>query len=142
VAETILPETTKSPGAKAAATGPFMARMVTDCYTPEEQQRFREGMTALEQSCQSAHQKSFVAVTPTERLALITALDQEQHAYMKSKAPEAPTHAFRMMKELALLGFFTSEIGCTQALRYKESPGPYEACVPYAPGDKAWAAHA
>lgn len=55
---------------------------------------------------------------------------------------EKPAHYFRMMKELALLGYFTSEIGCTQAQRYVESPGHYDPCVPYHPGDKALAPHA
>ena len=53
-----------------------------------------------------------------------------------------PAHYFRMMKELALLGYFTSEIGMTQALRYVEAPGRYDPCLPYKPGEKAWAPHA
>lgn len=53
-----------------------------------------------------------------------------------------PRHYFRMIKELALLGYFTSEIGCTQALRYIETPGHYDPCLPYTPGERAWAAHA
>ena len=55
---------------------------------------------------------------------------------------DKPAHYFRMMKELALLGYFTSEIGATQALRYVESPGRFDPCVPYTPGEKAWAPHA
>jgi hypothetical protein len=55
---------------------------------------------------------------------------------------EPPVHFFRMMKELALLGYFTSEIGCTQAQRYVESPGKFEPCVPYTKGEPAWAPHA
>lgn len=55
---------------------------------------------------------------------------------------DASSHYFRMMKELALLGYFTSEIGCTQALRYTETPGRYDPCVPYTPGEKSWASHA
>ena len=47
-----------------------------------------------------------------------------------------------MMKELALLGYFTSEIGYTQAMRYLESPGRFDPCAPHAPGDKSWAGHA
>jgi hypothetical protein len=61
-------------------------------------------------------------------------------------APEAnikrPAHYFRMMKELALLGYFTSEIGCTRAQRYIEVPGRFDPCIPYTPGEPAWAAHA
>jgi hypothetical protein len=53
-----------------------------------------------------------------------------------------PNHYFRMMKELALLGYFTSEIGMTQAQQYIETPGRYDPCAPYKPGEKAWASHA
>jgi hypothetical protein len=55
---------------------------------------------------------------------------------------EAPAHFFRMMKELALLGYFTSEIGYKQAMRYVETPGRFEPCTPYSPGERAWAPHA
>jgi len=53
-----------------------------------------------------------------------------------------PAHYFRMMKELALLGYFTSEPGATKALRYVETPGRYDPCVPYTPGEPQWAEHA
>ena len=55
---------------------------------------------------------------------------------------DSPAHYFRMMKELSLLGYFTSEIGMTQAQRYVESPGRFDPCVPYKAGEKAWASHA
>ena len=50
-----------------------------------------------------------------------------------------PDHYFRMMKDLTLLGYFTSEVGATKALRYIETPGHYDSCIPYKKGDKAWA---
>jgi hypothetical protein len=55
---------------------------------------------------------------------------------------DAPAHYFRMMKELTMLGYFTSEIGMTQAQRYIESPGRFDPCVPYTAGEKSWAPHA
>ena len=39
-------------------------------------------------------------------------------------------HYFRLIKELALLGYFTSEIGYRQAMRYVETPGRYGPCAP------------
>jgi hypothetical protein len=142
VADTILPATTKSPGAKAAATGPFIAVMVTDCYTPEDQKIFRDGMTKLEEACKAKCQAGFMQATPEQRTALLTELDKEQFAYQNTKKPEEPTHYFRMMKELSLLGFFTSEIGYTKAMRYRETPGKYEPCLPYTKGETSWAPHA
>ncbi|WP_306520868.1 gluconate 2-dehydrogenase subunit 3 family protein [Gemmatimonas sp.] len=141
VADTMLPTTAKSPGAKAAATGPFMALMVTDTYTPDDQQIFRDGMTKLEEACKAKHGAGFMAATPEQRTALLTELDQEQFEFQKTRKDQ-PQHYFRMMKELALLGFFTSEIGYTKAMRYKETPGQYEPCLPYTKGETSWASHA
>ena len=55
---------------------------------------------------------------------------------------DTPTHYFRMMKELTMLGYFTSEIGYTQHMRYVEAPGRFDPCVDYTPGEKVWAPHA
>jgi hypothetical protein len=84
-----------------------------------------------------------------ERAAAEHLPDQRQEAALGSDVgaataitSDAPAHYFRMMKELALLGYFTSEIGCKQAQRYIESPGRFDPCVPYTAGEKAWAPHA
>jgi len=134
VAETILPET-KTPGAKAAHVGAFMALMVTDTYNEPNQKIFRDGMRQMDAA-------SFMAATPAQRLTRLEQLDREQKTYTDGKADDAPAHYFRLMKELTLLGYFTSEIGCTQAMRYLETPRSFEPCVPYTPGETAWAAHA
>jgi hypothetical protein len=41
-------------------------------------------------------------------------------------------------EELALIGYFTSEIACTKALRYVEAPGHFDGDVPYRKGDRAF----
>jgi hypothetical protein len=141
VAETILPKT-KTPGAKAAQVGAFMALMVTETYDERDQQIFRDGMRKLDAACQTMHSVSFIAATPQQRLALLEQLDREQKAYMDARKDDDPAHYFRMMKELTLLGYFTSEIGYTQAMRYVESPGRFDPCVPYKSGETTWAPHA
>jgi hypothetical protein len=186
VADTILPET-KTPGAKAAKVGAFMALMVTDTYGEPERATFREGMRKLDQASIQANKASFMSATPQQRLSLLETLDREQKSYTdareaaptsdarKAAAPkdstaaqgdaylpdqrkenvpgeesagaaaitaDTPAHYFRMMKELALLGYFTSEIGYTKAMRYVETPGRFDPCVPYVEGEQAWASHA
>ncbi len=155
IAETILPETS-TPGAKAAKTGAFMALMVTDAYTDRAREVFRTGLRQLDAACTAATGVPFMSASAAQRLTVLQALDREQKAAMDARLaapttrapiPEAPAsdepaHYFRMMKELALLGYFTSEIGCTRALRYIEAPGKYDPCAPHQPGDRSWAAHA
>lgn len=79
------------------------------------------------------------AYLPDQRREVAPAADVGAAAAITA---DAPAHFFRMMKELALFGYFTSEIGCKQAQRYIESPGRFDPCVPYEPGEKAWAPHA
>jgi hypothetical protein len=141
VAETILPET-GTPGAKAAGVGPFIAMMVVDTYDEREQEVFRAGLTTLEDECRSMHGESFMAATPVQRVALLEKLDAEQLQFMRTAKKEEPAHYFRMIKELSLLGYFTSEIGYNQAMRYVETPGRFDPCAPYEPGEKTWATHA
>jgi hypothetical protein len=147
IAETILPAT-QTPGAKAAKTGAFVALMVTDAYSPAEQRVFRDGMHEIQATMKREHGTSFMQATPEQRLALLTTLDQDAKRVMDARKPEqtgdavVPAHYFRMMKELALLGFFTSEIGYTQVQRYAETPGRFDPCIPYSVGQPAWAAHA
>jgi hypothetical protein len=139
IADTILPTTASSPGAKAAAVGTFMTVMVKDCYEEKEQKIFVEGMNKLQDACKKKNDKYFMECTPQQRHDLLVELDKEQRDHTKDKKKEDADHYFRMMKELTLLGYFTSEIGATKALRYVESPGRYDACIPYKKGDKAWA---
>ena len=141
VAETILPETS-TPGAKAAGVGPFIAMMVTDTYYPEYQEIFRRGLQDLQTRSLVNYGAHFIAIPAAQRLELVQNLDAEQHLFMETNPPGADPHYFRMIKELTLLGYFTSEIGYTQAMRYMETPGRYDPCAPHTEGETSWADHA
>ena len=141
IADTILPDT-KTPGAKAAGVGPFIARMVEDTYDPREQAVFRDGLDALERESRLQNGGGFMASSPAQRLTLLERLDSEAIEYMRRPGSDGRPHYFRMIKELTLLGYFTSEIGYTQAMRYVETPGRFEPSITYTAGDKAWAPHA
>jgi hypothetical protein len=138
VAETILPAT-KTPGAKEAKVGEFMTVIVHDCYEEKDQKVFMEGMKKLDEASKKMNSKTFMESTPEQRHNLLVSLDAEQKDYQKNKKKDDPNHYFRMIKELTLWGYFTSEAGATKALRYVAVPGKYEGCIPYNKGDKAWA---
>ncbi len=141
IADTILPETS-TPGAKAAGVGPFIALMVADTYYENDQQVFFDGLQALQNLSLRMYGATFMVVAKAQRFRLLEELDTQQYLYMETRAEGMPVHYFRMLKELTLLGYFTSEVGCKQALRYAETPGRFEPCVPYTPGERSWADHA
>jgi hypothetical protein len=138
IGETILPATS-TPGAAAANVGGFMAIMVRDCYDANDQKVFKQGLKTLDEACVKKFDKGFMKAEDGQRTALLNELDKEQKEYSKTKKEDAPNHYFTMLKQLTLLGYFTSEVGCTKALRYVPVPGKYIGDYPYMKGDKAWA---
>ncbi|MBT2785000.1 MULTISPECIES: gluconate 2-dehydrogenase subunit 3 family protein [unclassified Halomonas] len=81
--------------------------------------------------------------TPAEALTIETQTAQNQTAETlasqeHAESEEALPHYFTMMKQLTLFGFFTSEVGATEVLRYEAVPGSYDGCAPYN-GEPAWA---
>lgn len=141
IAETILPRT-KTPGAKDAGVGLFVAQFVTDCYTAENQATFRAGLADIDKRAGGR----FLSLTPQARTELLCTLDAE--ARRRTSAPAAAgdadskplePHYFTMIKQLAIFGFFTSQTGATKALRYVAVPGRYDGDMAYEPGTPAWA---
>src|SRR3954453_18361972 len=161
VAETILPQTNTA-GAKAAGVGRFMTVMVNDAYTKEDQEIFHKGLTTLDDECNKMHNVAFMKATPDQRKQLLIAVDKETNAYIKKQADAEneqkeknkqgqerntndfkrqvmPNHYFQQLKQLAIFGYFTSEKGRTESLRYTPVPGKYEGVIDYKKGEKAFA---
>lgn len=161
IGETILPKTS-TPGAKDANVGQFMTVMINDCYEEGDQKVFREGMNKLNEAADKKFSSKFMKLSAQQRHDLLVEVDKEAKDYqekvkdfnekedvkerdenakgnLKYVRQHMAPHYFTMMKQLTLLGYFTSKPGMTQALRYEPVPGRYDGCVPYKKGDKAFA---
>jgi hypothetical protein len=126
VADVIIP-TTSTPGAKAAGAEKFIVRVMRDCYPMQDQKKFYAGLARFDSECIGAHGKGFTGLSNDQKIAMVQKLTTSDKAF------------FRQLKELTTIGYFTSEIGASQALEYVEVPGRLEACIPYKKGQKAWA---
>jgi hypothetical protein len=156
VGETIIP-TTDTPGAKAAKIGEFMKTMVTDCYTDAQQKVFSDGLAGFNEACKKLNGKAFMDCSAEQRKAFLVSLEKEAKEYNKQRDEKdkaakekaqkdmdphfvgSPSHYYSMIKQLTLWGYFSSEIGMKQALRFLPVPGRYDGALPYKKGDKAWA---
>jgi hypothetical protein len=130
IADTLLPNTAASPGAKAAGVGATMALLLADCKTLEVQQRVAAGLQAFRATCRALG-GAFASLPRPERERLL-------HETDAAARQAGDMHWFSTVRELALTSYFTSEIGMTQATRYERIPGRYQGCVPLAPGQPAW----
>lgn len=140
IAETILPRT-KTPGAKDAGVGLFMAQFVTDCYAPEDQATFRAGLADIDKRAGGR----FLSLTPQARTELLRTLDAEARKPRAAAAADGDNeepmkpHYFTMVKQLVIFSFFTSQVGATKVLQYVAVPGRYDGDMAYVPGTPAWA---
>lgn len=136
IGETILPATASSPGAKASKIGEFMKVIVTECYSPEEQEAFFDGISTIREATSKKYDTSFTKLTTEQKNELLLFFDNESRT--ASSEGEDQVHFFTMLNQLTVWGFFSSEPGATQALRYVPIPGRYEGCIPFREGDGAW----
>ena len=128
IADTLLPTTPNSPGAKAAGVGPVINLLLTDCREAEEQKRVVEGLKQF----RSTVGDHFASMSQLNRENWLRRIDGEAIA-------AGGKHYFPLVRELSLQAYFSSEVGMTKALRYVMTPGKWVGCVPLAPGQIAWA---
>lgn len=145
--ELIIP-TTSTPGAIAAGVPQFVSMMVGEWYTDTERKIFFAGLLALDKYCKNQFKKSIHNCDSTELTQALSHFETLANEYISSKPPAQSISAtdtdenlpfFNKLKELTVLGYFTSEIGVTQSLAYNPMPMEYKSDIPLVGGDKQWA---
>ncbi|MEM9823030.1 MAG: gluconate 2-dehydrogenase subunit 3 family protein [Bacteroidota bacterium] len=161
MAEQILPAT-DTPGAKEVLVHRFMDQMLNDCYIPELQQRFTEGLKGFSEECVKTYKRPFRKCSSEQQRQILTKYDEAAYA-MKAqiKAEQKAEKAiflekeketqvgngylltnrdpfFTMFKELTLLGYFTSTKVGTEILNYDPIPGNYDGCIPLPENGRGW----
>jgi hypothetical protein len=140
ISEIIIPKT-NTPGAKEVGVPGFIDKMLKDVYSEEDQKRFMDGMTAFNAGAEKEHGDPFIELSAEDQQSFVKKIHDEAVNDEKSdrKPPKRPF--ILMMKELTMLGFFTSEVGATQVLQYVAVPGAYKGCIPLseAGNGKTWA---
>lgn len=147
VAEMIIPKTA-TPGAKDVGVPAFIVMMLQDCYKTPEHKSFVDGLNKLEQ-------KQFLTLNAEQKTALLTQVeadsveeikayqvqqtkmgDNEDREQMAAQAKGLPF--WRLVKELTMLGYFTSEQGIKSSFEYVPIPGKLE-MITMTPNQKSYA---
>lgn len=137
MAEIIIP-TTDTPGASAANVNRFIDAIVGDSWLEEDRARFMDGLEAANERCKETYGASFVEISPEEQRAFVAELDDETFGPDAAEADRETPSFYRMLKELVIVGYYTSEVGATQELRTNIVPGTYDGDVPYGEIGRAW----
>lgn len=130
IAQLIIP-TTGTPGAKEAGVPAFIEMMIQDCYRQPEQELFKKGLAGLAAKAK-AMGNSFVGLGTAAKNSLLTELESDA----LQNHTRVPTF-WELLKELTLIGYFTSEAGMTKAMNYVPVPGRVDT-IKLKPGQKAY----
>ena len=147
VSDMILPKT-DTPGAKEAGVPAFIEMMIKDCYAKPDQVSFLLGVTDLENS-------KFLNLDFAKRTEMLKEMEAKTKELMKlrevkqtkmgdnddkeiMKAQASGLPFWRLIKELTLLGYFTSEIGTKASFTYVQIPAKFEV-IKLKPNQKAYA---
>lgn len=144
--ERIIP-TTDTPGARAAGVPDFIELMLVDWFYDEERAEFLAGLERLDAVAKERTGKSFVESSEAEQDAVLTQLEKEGAALIAAKGinplaalmEKKPAPAFfQSLKQLTIVGYYTSEIGATQELVFEPIPGPFKGCIEVGTDGREW----
>jgi len=138
----ILP-VTATPGALDVGTDQFIDKILHSAFPENIQKSFAGGLDTFNAEARSLLGKDFVKLDNAQKDEVIRHFEEKSGplpgvlwAYSFGQGPEFPF--YRMMKELALLGYFHSEKIGTEVLAYDPVPGPYLGCIDYGEVGKVW----
>lgn len=146
VAEHIIPRTS-TPGAIDTGVPSFIEMMLQDCYKKPEHYSFLKGVNDLAKA-------NFLAQPASSQVAMLTLLEANTKDLMKNYSQKKikvgdnidkdtleganGVPFWRLMKELTLLGYYTSEKGAQASFNYEPTPGKYELITDMKPTQKSF----
>ena len=135
ISEIIIPQT-DTPGAMAARVNEFIDLILTEWYDDEEKAIFLTGLADVDTRTRDLFGKNFVDCGEKLQAEILRALDDEvaearagvRRGSSRRRPPER--NFFFMIKQLTLIGYYTSQIGFEQELHGEIIPARHAGCVP------------
>ncbi len=121
VVETIIPKT-DTPGATDLGIGPFVEKMVADCYSKTVQEHFAKGLMQVDALAQTRYNKGFVQCDTAQKIAVLKAFENHSDTQLKE--------FYGLVKQLTILGYMNSEYVMNNITHYEMVPGRFHGCVP------------
>jgi hypothetical protein len=123
LAETILPKT-DTPGARDLSAHLFALKMVDDCYSKENQEKYMNGMKEFETFVKTKTGKSFSGLSDSDRQSIVANLDKQ-----KSSGNDM-SFFYQSTRRLTIQAYTTCEYYMTKIRGYKMIPGKFQGCIP------------
>jgi hypothetical protein len=139
LAEIIIPQT-DTPGAKAARVNEFIDVIVSEWYDSQERSIFLKGLADLDGRSRDLFGHDFLDCPAKQQVQIVTELDEGLTKVREAAVPgiirkrhlliPEEKNFFYMMKQLTLVGYYTSEVGAEEELNYEIIPSGHGGCTP------------
>jgi hypothetical protein len=127
IGNTILPASGKHLGFNGINAIDTMISLLNDCYKHEDKKAILAGLDEIEKVSKEKHQKAFIELSDEDKSAVIAPIDKLY--FDKNTNEESKPKYFKMLKEAALLSYFTSEKVATEIFNYTKVPGKYDGAM-------------
>jgi hypothetical protein len=121
ISETIIPKT-NTPGAKDTGVHEYCIKMIDDCLSKKDQDKWLKGLAEFNALSEKNNKKEFASMESPERIKFLTELNE-------SKAEDDVNFFFKTTRHFTLRGYTTSEYYMTNVQDYKMIPGKFKGCV-------------
>ncbi len=130
IAERIVPRT-DTPGARDVRVPQFIDLMFGDYLTGADKKTWIDGLADVDARSQRAHGKVFAQLNETQQDAILKVIAGESQRMEKT--------FFHQIRDLTLVGYFTSEPVGRNVTRFDPIPGRYDPCVTLSEvGTRSW----
>ena len=129
----VIPKT-ETLGAAEVDTHGFIDNQLFHCHSKEDQNTALALLTLVDTRAQQQAASSFINLTSKQQFQLLTDLDLGQNSFDQTQRAD-----FKLLKQYICFGYYTSEVGATQELRYDPVPGGFKGSIPYKKTDPTWA---
>jgi gluconate 2-dehydrogenase gamma chain len=123
VTEVMIPAT-DTPGALGAGVPAFLRQLLSDWGSNDTRAAIVRVLETIEKDAWAKFGAGFLEIPAERRLELVRSFDEQSIALRDL--------AYGKFKHLVLLGYYQSEVGATQELRYELVPGAWRSCLPLA----------
>jgi len=133
ISEGIIPQT-KTPGAQAARVNEFIDVVLSDWCDEQDRNSFLKGLDDFDSRCRYLLGKNFVDCSAEEQTHFLQIADSEGPLTQARSAENElgglqQEVFFAKIKQLTLIGYYTSEIGFEQELHKEIIPSRHAGCV-------------
>jgi hypothetical protein len=135
--ECVVPRT-DTPGAIDAGVPGWVEILVEDCYSFNDQEMFRDGLSEINQAALDRYGKGFAALAYDDQVQMLTDWERSAIGYAIGN-PGTPPAFIMKFKDLVKFVYVSTERGANEAFAYLPVPGRYDGAYPVTANSKVWA---